>query len=131
MWTTVLGARAIQQDYAIDLNRLYLGGTGEGVLATVNAMLVGSEFAGIVQISGSINVANLPADILDTLKRKYLVFMTSTNDKANKTVRADYDSYKKAGFDNITLIYDLKGSRDVAKPELIDEAIRYLDSRLR
>jgi hypothetical protein len=131
MWTTVLGARAIQQDYAIDLNRLYLGGTGEGVLATVNAMLVGSEFAGIVQISGSINVANLPADILDTLKRKYLVFMTSTNDKANKTVRADYDSYKKAGFDNIKLIYDLKGSRDVAKPELIDEAIRYLDSRLR
>jgi hypothetical protein len=57
--------------------------------------------------------------------------MTSTNDKANKTVRADYDSYKKAGFDNIKLIYDLKGSRDVAKPELIDEAIRYLDSRLR
>ncbi|MDH4124735.1 MAG: hypothetical protein OEW64_02320 [Gammaproteobacteria bacterium] len=130
MWTTVLGARALQQDYAIDLNRLYLGGTGEGVLTAINAMLASSEFAGVVQISGSVGVANIPAQFLDTLKRKHFVFMTSTNDKANKSVRADYDSYRKAGFENVKLIYDVQGSRDVAKPELIDEAIRYLDARL-
>lgn len=130
LWMTILGARAIQQDYAIDLNRLYLGGTGEGVLTALNAMISSSEFVGLVQISGSVGLSNIPAEYLDTLKRKHFVFMTSTNDKANKTVRADFEGYKKAGFENLKLIYDVNGSRDVATPELIDEAIRYLDSRL-
>ena len=130
MWMTMLGSRAIQKGYAIDLNRLYLGGTGEGVLTAINAMLGSSEFAGVVQISGSVNPANIKREYVETLQRKFFVFMTSNNDKARTTVRADYESYKKAGFENVKLIYDLKGSRDVAKPELIDEAIRYLDSRL-
>lgn len=130
MWMTVLGSRAIQQDYGIDLNRMYLGSTGSGALHAINAMLASSEFAGVVHISGSINPANFKEEFVETLKRKYFVFMTSTNAKAKTVVRGDYESYKKAGFENIKLIYDLKGSRDVATPELIDEAIRYLDSRL-
>lgn len=129
-WMTILGSRAIQQDYAIDLNRLYLGGTGEGVLTAVNAMLASSEFAGIVQISGSVDVADIPENALDTLRRKYFVFMTSNNDKARITMRADYDNYRKAGLYNSKLLYDVNGSRNVATPELLDEAFRYLDSRL-
>jgi hypothetical protein len=130
LWMTILGERAIQQDYAIDLDRLYVGSTGAGALTAVHAVLATSEFAGVIHISGSIPLSDVSADFLDTLKRKPIVFMTSNNDKANRSVRASYDSYKKAGFDNIKLIYDLDGSRDVAKPELVDEAIRYLDSRL-
>jgi len=130
IWMTILGSRAIQQDYAIDLNRLYLGGTGEGVLTAVNAMLASSEFVGVVQISGSVGLADIPADALDTLRRKYFIFMTSTNDKANLKVLSDYESYEKGRFYNIKLIYDENGSRDVAKPELIHQAIRLLDSRL-
>lgn len=130
MWMTILGSRAIQKDYNIDLNRMYIGSTGSGALDALNAMLGSSEFAGVVHISGSINPANIKAEFVETLKRKYFVFMTSSNDKAKTMVRGDYESYKKAGYENIKLIYDLKGSRNVATPELIDEAIRYLDSRL-
>ena len=130
MWTTILASRVIQKDYAIDLNRMYVGGTGAGALTAMTAMIASSEFSGIVKISGSIPLANIPAEYIDTLMRKRFVFMTSKNDKARTAMRADYESYKKAGFENAHLIFDMKGSQAVLSPELMDEAIRYLDSRL-
>ena len=131
IWTTIMGSRAIQQDYEIDLNRLYLGGKGGGALTALNSMLASSEFSGLVQISGSVSPGNIPAEYLDTLKRRYFVFLTGSGDKARVSIRKDHDNYRKYGLYNTKLIYDTKGSRDLAKPELVDEAIRFLDSRLR
>ena len=128
LWTAVLAVRAIDLRYAVDLNRVYVGGTGGGIDAAVNAMISTSEFVGGVYISGSMYWDdNLPD--LSAFRRKRHVFITGSNDDARNSVRRDYQNYKDEGIRDVKLIFETENLRSPLDAEIIDEALLYLDSR--
>jgi len=128
--TTRLSKDVLEVDYAVDLNRLYVGSAGSGALTAVNVLLSANEFMGAVYMSGSLYWGDNKPETLDQFKRKHHVFITGTNDKAKSSVRRDYESYKKDGIENTKLIFETGRLRGMPEPEHIDEAIRYLDSHL-
>lgn len=130
VWMAILASRVIQQDYTIDLNRLYIGSAGNSATTSLNTILNANEFVGAIYVSGSTYWGSIKPEQLENLRRKQHVFITGSNDKAQATIRTDYENYKKDGIANVKLIYDTKGPGKVVKPEYMDEAIRYLDSRL-
>jgi hypothetical protein len=130
VWTALLSKYVLENDYALDLNRLYVGSSGSGALTAVNVMLSANEFSGGVYMSGSLYWGENKPEELDLLQRKYHVFITGSNDKAKATVQRDYKNYKRDGIENAKLIFETGRLRDMPEPEHIDEAIRYLDSHL-
>jgi len=129
VWQAVLAARAIEANYPVDLNRLYTGSRGDGVLIVLNVLLVANNFTGAIYMSGSQHWGRLEPEQLVNLQRKRHVFITGTNDKAKTAVRRDYELYKKDGIENARLIFETGRLPRMPEPKHMDEALRYLDSR--
>ncbi len=125
LWTAILAVRAIDLRYAVDLNRVFVGSTGGGIDAAVNAMISTSEFVGGLYISGSMYWGDNPPD-LSAFRRKRHVFITGSNDDASNTVRRDYQNYRDEGIRNVKLIFETDILRNPPPAELIDEALTYL-----
>jgi hypothetical protein len=130
VWKAILAYRAIDKDYAIDLNRLYIGSRGDGAFIAVNALLKANEFAGAIYMNGSYFWGEQSAPELDVARRKHYVFITGTNDQAKVQVRNDYGYYRDDGVQQAKLIYDTKKLADPPQAEHLDEALAFLDSRL-
>ena len=131
VWQAILGSRAIAQDYAIDLQRMYVGGSLGTVPTAINTMLAANEFSGAIYVRGSSRPKEWDPDHLQAMQRKHHVFITGTNDKNRGRIRADYESYQEDGITNVKLIFDTKRLEAMPKPEHMDEAFQFFDSRLR
>jgi predicted peptidase len=131
VWQAILGSRAIAQDYAIDLQRMYVGGTLGTVPTAINTMLMANEFSGAIYVRGSFYSKELDSDHMQALQRKYHVFITGTNDEKKGQIRSDYEKYQKNGITNVKLIFEMQRLGAMPKPEHMDEAFHFLDSRLR
>ncbi|MEO1246254.1 MAG: hypothetical protein AAFX56_11290 [Pseudomonadota bacterium] len=129
IWHAILGSRALDKDYAIDLQRMYVGGTRETVPLAVSTMLTANEFVGGIYTRGSFFSPELTADLVESLQRKGHVFITGTNDKAKRQVQSDYETYQQQGISDVKLIFDTQRLGDVGSPEQMDEAFRFLDAR--
>ena len=131
VWQAILGSRAIEQDYAIDMQRMYVGGSLGTVLTALNTMLTANEFSGAIYMRGSYYVKEWDPDQLQALQRKYHVFITGTNDKKKRQIRSDYEKYQEDGIANAKLIFEMQRLGEMPKSEHMDEAFRFFDSRLR
>jgi hypothetical protein len=130
LWSAILASSALEGDYLLDLSRMYAGSTGDGAQTALNLLLSANQHSGAIFIKGSHYWSGgMPAGI-DTLRRKHFVFVSGTNDKAKASVRKDYNRYRKDGISNVKLIFDMERLGKMPDPEQMDEAIRYLDSRL-
>ena len=125
IWQAILGARAIEGDYAIDLQRMYVGGTGETVPLAVSTMLTANEFEGGVYTRGSFFSPQFTPDHIQALQRKTHVFITGTNDPDKRQIQSDYQLYQQQGISNVELIFDNQRLGDVGSPEQMDEAFRF------
>lgn len=125
-WHAILGARALQADYAIDFRRMYVGGTRQTVPVAINTLLTANEFAGAVYTRGSFYSPQLTPDHIQSLQRKAHVFITGTNDEAKQQIQSDYEAYQRQGIANATLIFDMQRLGDVGSAEQMDEALRFL-----
>jgi hypothetical protein len=76
---------------------------------------------------GSVFWKSIDPDRLEALRRKRHVFITGTNDDAKVIIRRDYESYKKAGIDNVKLIFDTERIGQLPDADHMIEAIRFLD----
>jgi len=130
IWTSMLASRALQNEYAIDLNRLYVGSDAGAARTALFVLMSANEHSGAVFFRGSQYWHGGEPDGIDNLRRKHYVFVTGTNDKAKTTVRSDYENYKKDGFENVKLIFETGTIGRALNAEQMDEAIRYLDSHL-
>ncbi len=127
IWHAVMGLRAIEQQYAVDLSRVYIGSAYETALASLNTQLSNNDFRGAIYMRGSVMWKTLPADRLEMLQRKRHVFITGTNDKLKARIRSDHGAYKKAGIENAKLIFDTQRIDRLPGPDHMREAIQYLD----
>jgi predicted peptidase len=131
VWQAILGSRAIAQDYAIDLQRMYVGGSLGTVPTAINTMLAANEFSGAIYVRGSFYSKEMEPDQLQALQRKFHVFITGTNDEEKGQIRSDYEKYQKDGIANVKLIFEMQRLGAMPKPDHMDEAFRFFDSRLR
>ena len=126
IWHTILGARAVEADYAIDPQRLYVGGTRETVPLVVSTMLTANEFTGGIYTRGSFFSPKLTPDHIEALQRKAHVFVTGTNDNYKRQIESNYRSYQQQGISKVKLLFDNQRIGDVGSPEQMDEAFRFL-----
>ena len=127
VWSSVLGLRAIEQQYALDLNRVYVASLEGEAFAALNTQLFANEIRGAIYMRGSVFWKSIEASRLEALTRKRHVFMTGTNDKNKQQVRSDADNYRREGIHNVKLIFATRRLGNPPNPEFLDEAIRYLD----
>jgi hypothetical protein len=127
VWHAILGLRAVEGEYAIDLNRVYIGSSRDTTVTGFRAYLFANEIRGAVYYRGSAMWSSIGDDQLEQLRRKRHVFITGTNDSAKDQVRRHYEAYADAGIENVKLIFDTKRIEAVPDPRHIDEAIRFLD----
>jgi hypothetical protein len=127
VWHAVMGLRAIEQQYTIDLNRVYIGSAYDTALPSLNTQLSNNDFRGAVYMRGSIMWKTLPPDRLEMLQRKRHVFITGTNDKLKARIRSDSEAYQQAGIANVKLIFDTQKIGRLPDPDHMRKAIQYLD----
>ena len=127
LWHAIFGLRAVEQEYAIDLNRIYIGAAGRSAVTALNVQLNANEFKGTIYMRTSAMWKSIAADRLEMLQRKRHVFITGTNDSAKTQIRSDYESYKEAGIPGVKLIFDTQRIDKMPAPDHMDEAIRFLD----
>lgn len=127
VWHAILGLRSVEGEYAIDLNRVYIGSSQDTTVTGFRAYLFANEIRGAVYFRGSVMWTSISDDQLEQLRRKRHVFITGTNDSAKEQVRRASDAFAEAGVENVKLIFDTKRIEAVPEPRHIDEAIRYLD----
>jgi hypothetical protein len=130
IWASILGSRALQGEYAIDLNRLYVGSAGGRAITALNVLMSANEHSGAIFFKGSQYWHGGRPEGIENLRRKHYVFITGTNDKAKTAIRSDVERYKKDGFENLKLIFEMGTIGQTLNSEQMDEAIRYLDSHL-
>jgi hypothetical protein len=130
VWVSMLASKALQAEYAIDLNRLYVGSSGERAITAVNVLMSANQHSGAIFFRGSHYWLGGKPEGIDNLRRKHYVFITGSNDKAKTDIRKDYERYRNDGVENAKLIYDMKSVGRTPGADHMDEAIRYLDSRL-
>ena len=127
LWHAIFGLRAVEQEYVIDLNRVYIGAAGRSAVTALNVQLNANEFKGTIYMRTSAMWKSLAADRLEMLQRKRHVFITGTNDDAKTRIRSDYESYQEAGIHEVKLIFDTQRIGKMPDPDHMDEAIRFLD----
>lgn len=127
LWHAIFGLRAVEQEYIIDLNRVYIGTAGNSAITALNVQLNANEFKGTIYMRTSIMWKSIAADRLEMLQRKRHVFITGTNDKNKARIRSDYESFKAAGIPEVKLIFDTQRIGKIPDPDHMDEAIRFLD----
>ena len=127
LWHAIFGLRAVEQEYAIDLNRVYIGAAGRTAVTALNVQLNANEFKGAIYMRTSVMWKSMEADRLEQLQRKRHVFITGTNDDAKAQIRSDYESYQEAGIHGVKLIFDTQRIGKMPDPDHMDEAIRFLD----
>ncbi len=128
IWHAVLGLRAVEAAYAVDLNRVYIGSARDTTTTALRTALFANEITGVVYMRGSAMWVTIGDDQLQQIQRKRHVFITGTNDEAKGQVQQHYEAHKAAGVEHVKLIFDTRRIEEVPKPEHIDAAIRFLDA---
>lgn len=129
MLQALMAERLIDSNYAVNLNRLYIGSDGDGALTVINVLLGANQYNGAIYINGSAYWHGGKPDNLGDLARKHHAFIIGSGDERWTTVRQDYDNYKKDGLKNVKLFYRPGTIRKWPDVEQLDEALAYLESR--
>jgi hypothetical protein len=129
MLTAMMAQRVIDQNYIVDLNRLFIGSGGDGALTVVNVLLRANEFNGAIYINGSAYWDGGKPDTFDYLMRKPHVFIIGSDDDNWARTRGHYENYKKDGIEKAELIRVKGKIRGWPETEQMDEALAILDAR--
>jgi hypothetical protein len=128
MLKAIMAQRFLDQNYAVDLNRLFIGSSGDEAYAALNVLLRANEFNGAIYINGSAYWNSGMPETFNFLVEKPHVFIIGSGDERWQQVRRDYENYKKDGIENVELIYRSGTIRDWPDIERMDEALAYLDA---
>ena len=105
MMRSLLTPTVLARDYALDLDRIYVGGFSGGAhVATLLSTGKPALFKGGMFVGGAIFWGDRTPPGIDAIRQNRYVFVTGSNDVALKTVRRTAGSYKDAGVVNTKLI---------------------------
>lgn len=124
----MLAATIIRQDYAVDTNRIYVGGFSSG--AYVAAMLATSKpelFKGAMFAGGALFWEDKTPPGIDLLRQNRYVFIAGQNDLALDTVKRTAQAYRAAGITNTKVLVMKNRRQEMPGEGYFAQAIDYLD----
>ena len=130
MMKSLLTPTVLSKDYALDPQRIYVGGfSGGSQVATLLSTGKPGLFKGGMFVGGAIFWGDKPPPGIDLVRQNRYVFITGSNDVALQTVRRTAGSYRNAGVVNTKLIIMPNEKQEMPGPLYLREAVEYLDQR--
>ena len=126
----VMGVAAINRNYRIDPDRVYISGfSGGSRVASMAAIEFAGLFKGAIYNCG-VNLwgENKPPALSEVMRNRY-VFITGTRDFNLQDTREVFKAYKRAGVPNIKLMVIPGMHHNYPEANVLEEAIIYLDTR--
>jgi len=128
MMRSILAPTVLAQDYALDPNRIYIGGFSGGAhVATILATGKPGLFKGGMFVGGTVFWGDKLPPGIDVIRQNRYVFVGGSNDVALNTMRRTAGSYKDAGITNSKLIVMPNERQEMPGPLYLREAIEFLD----
>lgn len=130
MMKSLMTPTVLSRDYALDPNRIYVGGFSGGAhVATLLSTGKPGLFKGGMFVGGAIFWGDKIPPEVDVIRQNRYVFIAGSNDVALKTVRRTAGSYKGAGVVNTKLIIMPNEKQEMPGPLYLREAVEHLDQR--
>jgi predicted esterase len=127
--TAILALYAIQKDYALDEERIYVAGlSGGGKMASMIATDYAKTFDGGFFICGVEPWEVDKAQQLEAMRSNRYVFLTGERDQALKPTKRVYRQYRDAGVADIQLVVVPAMGHDSPPHQEISRAIAFLDT---
>ncbi len=126
----VLGLRAIDQEYAIDPERVYLSGfSGGGRTASLAMGKFPELFRGAIYICGVNFWEDADEEALERIRANAYVFLTGTRDFNQAGTARVYRQYKDAGVERALAMVITGLGHALPSPPDLSKAIDFLDER--
>jgi hypothetical protein len=128
MVKAIIAPRALDRDYQIDMNRIYIAGFADGgAIANLVQTAEPGVFKGAIYMCGAIFWGDRTPNRLDMMRLNRHVFVRGCFDPKERDVRRVYDQYLEAGIENSKLISIKTRRRRLPQPAYVESAIDYLD----
>lgn len=128
MVKAIIAPRAIDHDYQVDMDRIYIAGFADG--GKVVNLIQSAEpgiFKGGMYMCGALIWGDTTPGRLEEMRENRHVFMRGCFDPKERDVRKVYQQYLDAGLEHSELINIDTRRRQLPLPNEVESAIDYLD----
>jgi predicted peptidase len=127
----ILAPALINKNYNVNADRVYISGfSGGGRVSSMVATEYAHIFKGAIYNSGANFWGKEKPKRYDEIKNNHYVFITGTKDFNRRDTKKVYNTYKRAGVQNIKLMVIPSMSHENPRMSKYEEAINFLDSRV-
>jgi len=128
MVKAIIAPRAIDRDYQVDMNRIYIAGFADGgMVASLVQSTEPGVFKGGIYMCGAMFWDDRTPPRLDTMRENRHVFIRGCFDPKERDIRRVHEQYLEAGIENSKLISIKTSRRRLPQPAYVESAIDYLD----
>ena len=128
MVKAIIAPRALDHDYQIDMNRIYIAGFANGgIIANLVQTAEPGVFKGGIYMCGAMFWGDRTPTRLDTVRLNRHVFMRGCFDPKERDIRRVHKQYLDAGIEHSKLISIETRRRRLPRPAYVESAIDYLD----
>jgi len=128
MIKAIIAPRAVDNDYQVDTNRVYIAGFADGgMVANLVETAEPDVFKGAIYMCGAMFWGDKEPTRLDTKRENRHVFVRGCFDPKERDVRRVHEQYLEAGIENSKLINIKTRRRRLPQPAYVKNAIDYLD----
>lgn len=129
MVKAIIAPRAIDRDYPIDMDRVYISGFADGgKVANLIQTAEPGVFKGGIYMCGALFWGDRTPGRIDTMRQNGHVFIRGCFDSKERDIRRVYEQYVDAGFEYSDLITIKTRRRRLPQPAYVESAIDFLDS---
>jgi hypothetical protein len=128
MVKAIIAPRAVDGDYKIDSNRIYIAGFADGgKVANLIQTAEPGVFNGGIYMCGALFWGDKTPDRLDEMRENGHVFIRGCFDPKEREVRNVYKQYLETGMERTKLITIDTQRRSLPQRQHLESAIEYLD----
>ena len=128
MVKAIIAPRAVDRDYPIDMNRIFIAGFADGgKVANLVQTAEPGIFKGGIYMCGALFWGDKTPARLDAMRENRHVFIRGCFDPKEREVRLVHKQYVEAGLERSELITIKTRRRRLPQPKYIENAIDYLD----
>jgi len=128
MVKAIIAPRAVDRDYPIDMNRIFIAGFADGgKVANLVQTAEPGVFKGGIYMCGALFWGDKTPARLDEMRENRHVFIRGCFDSKERDVRLVHKQYVEAGLERSELITIKTRRRRLPQPKYVENAIDYLD----
>jgi hypothetical protein len=128
MIKAIIAPRAVDRDYQIDMDRIYIAGFADGgMVANLVQTAEPGVFKGGIYMCGAMHWGEKTPGKIDTMRENGHVFIRGCFDPKEREIKRIHQEYLDAGLERSELISIKTRRRRLPQPAYVVSAIEYLD----